>query len=75
MNLAEVAVGTRVTMRYRDADGLPNEAVGHITGNADGAVTLDTRRGEVVVEVARVEAWRVVPPRTERLGRQDPHIR
>lgn len=63
MNLAEVAVGTRVTMRYRDADGNPNEAVGHITGSADGAVTLDTRRGEVVVQVARVEAWRVVPRR------------
>lgn len=63
MNLADVAVGTRVTMRYRDADGDPTEAVGHVTGHAEGTVTLDTRRGEVVVQVSRVEAWRVVPPR------------
>mgnify|MGYP007082237743 CR=1 FL=1 len=47
-------------MLRRLPDGQRTETVGYVAAHGDGTVSLDTRRGEVVVEVDSVEVWRKV---------------
>jgi len=69
MTIDDVPLGTRVSVRSRADDGWLNDAVGDLTARADGVLTIETRKGPKQVEVARIVAWRVVPPRPERPAR------
>lgn len=69
MNIADVALGTRVSVRARADDGWLNDAVGELVERANGAIVINTRKGPKVVEVARIVAWRIVPERPPRPGR------
>ena len=69
MDIAQVEVGTRVTTRYIDVDGKPNEAVGVVTSNDGVTLIVEARRGTVEIPVAKLQAWRVVPERTRKAPR------
>lgn len=74
MNLVEVPIGTRITTRYVDWDGSPNEAVGTITARDAETLTLDARRGVVEIPIARIRAWRVVPAAPPRRRAEPPGL-
>lgn len=62
MRIDEVPIGTRVSVRSRADDGWLNDAVGEVSALTDGVLTVETRKGPKQVEIARVTAWKVVPP-------------
>lgn len=72
MRIDDVPIGTRVTIRSRDDDGWLNDAVGELTSRDGATVTVETRRGPKTVEVARIVALKVIPPRPERPNRREP---
>ncbi|MGU3409269.1 hypothetical protein ACLBWP_04105 [Microbacterium sp. M1A1_1b] len=59
--LAAVQVGERVVVRAHDGDGA-RDALGQVAVRTADAVTIDTRRGPVVVALADVVAAKRVPP-------------
>ncbi|WP_066520574.1 hypothetical protein [Curtobacterium ammoniigenes] len=59
--LGSVPIGTRVVVRAHDADGAV-DALGTLAARDPGHVTVDTRRGLVVIALEAVIAARPVPP-------------
>ncbi|SDQ98080.1 hypothetical protein SAMN04489742_3349 [Arthrobacter crystallopoietes] len=59
--LRGAAPGTRVVVRYRIDDGV-TDALGYLISLSTAECTVRTRRGDVVVPLARVEAAKEVPP-------------
>jgi ribosomal protein S18 acetylase RimI-like enzyme len=70
VEIPDELVGTRVALRHRvgERDGRPllTDAVGELSADGPGAVVVQTRRGPVRVERARVVAVRAVPPAVPR---------
>ena len=58
----EWTVGERVVVRYRDTDGRPTDALGHLTEVARDHVCVDTKRGNVRVEASTMITGKRVPP-------------
>jgi len=54
-------VGQRVVLRYRDAEGRPTEALGHLTEVAPDHLNVATRRGEVRVPAESLVIGKLVP--------------
>lgn len=75
--LTGLPAGTRVSVRYAlpadDASGLPlTDALGELLAADEEAVTVRTRRGDVLIGAREVRAARVVPPAPpRRRPRQD----
>ncbi|XAS66308.1 hypothetical protein V3C33_12455 [Micrococcaceae bacterium Sec5.7] len=63
--LAAAAPGTRVVIRYRIDGGL-TDALGYLTGHADGECIVRTRQSDVVIPLGLVVAAKEVPPAPER---------
>nr|WP_218847151.1 hypothetical protein [Psychromicrobium silvestre] len=56
-------LGTRIVVRYRIAGPLPlTDALGVLLASDDDALTIETRRGTVVVAKADIVAAKEVPP-------------
>ncbi|GAA1759346.1 hypothetical protein [Kocuria aegyptia] len=65
--LAGLPAGTRVSVRYAlpadDASGLPlTDALGELLAADEEAVTVRTRRGDVLIRAGEIRAARVAPP-------------
>jgi len=58
----EWQVGERVVVRFRDTDGRPTDALGHLTEVAADHVNVDTKRGNVRVPADRMITGKRVPP-------------
>ena len=75
--LTGLPAGTRVSVRYAlpddDASGLPlTDALGELLAADEKAVTVRTRRGDVLIDAGGIRAARVVPPAPpRRRPRQD----
>lgn len=56
-------LGQRVVVRYLIEDGeRATDALGELTARDDAAVTVQTRRGEVVIQRSTIVAAKPVPP-------------
>lgn len=60
--LKQLALGSRVVVRYRIDGGLLTDALGFLTAVDDATCTVQTRSGDVVVPLADVRAAKAVPP-------------
>ena len=58
--------GERVVVRYRDDDGSPRDALGHLLEVAPDHVTVQTKRGVVVVHARTMITGKKVPPAPRR---------
>lgn len=54
--------GERVVVRYRDDDGRPTDALGYLHEVAPDHVTVETKRGIVVVHARTMITGKKVPP-------------
>ncbi|MGC5617212.1 hypothetical protein [Georgenia sp. Z1491] len=62
-------VGERVSVRFRDGDRA-RDALGHLVGAGEAELTVDTRRGHVVVPTSAILSGRRVPPPPDGRGRR-----
>ena len=58
--------GERVVVRYRDDDGAPRDALGYLREVAPDHVTVETKRGVVVVHARTMVTGKKVPPPPQR---------
>lgn len=54
--------GERVVVRFRDDDGRPTDALGTLLEVASDHVTVETKRGAVVVHARTMITGKRVPP-------------
>ncbi|SNU02205.1 hypothetical protein SAMN06298212_1288 [Ruaniaceae bacterium KH17] len=54
--------GERVVVRFRDDDGRPTDALGTLLEVAPDHVTVQTKRGDVVVHARTMITGKKVPP-------------
>lgn len=59
--LRALAIGTRVVVRRREADGF-HDALGDLVARDDDTCTVQTRRGPVTVPFTAVTRAKTVPP-------------
>ena len=58
--------GDRVVVRYRDDDVAPRDALGYLLEVAPDHVTVETKRGDVVVHARTMITGKKVPPPPQR---------
>jgi hypothetical protein len=69
--LRALAAGTRVVVRRREDDGF-HDALGDLIALDDTTCTVETRKGPVLVPLAKVTRAKTVPPPPPRLPRPAP---
>ena len=62
IDLRMLAVGTRVVVRYRIADGRATDALGDLVATSETHVSVQSKRGTQVIALIDVVAARPVPP-------------
>ena len=66
------AVGTRVIVRRRLAEGGYSDVLGDLLTVDDDGVRVTTRRGVVHVPAAEIAIGKPIPPAPARRGRREP---
>ena len=67
--LADAPLGTRVVVRTRIAGGY-TDALGFLRGRSAVSVSVETKRGLVILAMADVVAAKLVPPAPEQRPRR-----